>query len=429
MSSASSGAPAYDISAATPDQACGQGPQAGPAKVPRVSVIVLNRNGERIIGKCLDHLLAQTFDDFDILLVDDNSADGSIVVAESYLGCGKLSIVRSHRNLGVPGARNLGLVHAKGEILAFIDNDGYAHKEWLAAALRTLESDDKIGAIASVVFFANRKTILNACGGTINQQGYGGDFCYHIPYEFADIPREVLFPMGCGIVLRRKALSQTWQFDSRPIKWYEDVELGIWLWACGYKVVVAQDAWIDHGWGFSDAFLPDIVHVRESQDHAFLPDRAYMCERARIRNVLKYYPARRLMSWLSHEVSHFAHAAGTMRSVLIKAWLWNLHHLPSAWRWRLRIRRHKAPFWHLIDSTWGYFPGPVPDDAANYLDLKQAHSTLLMDGRNDMHQLNFGWYEAETDAGRTFRWSARQASVLFRFHVPVLNCTIAFAGS
>src|SRR5580704_11941942 len=107
---------------------------------PAVSVIVLNHNGEAIVGKCLDHLLAQTFDDFEILVVDNDSRDRSLAVIEPYLGSGRLSVIRSRRNLGVAGGRNLGVKHAQGAIVAFIDNDGYADKDWLAEAVKTMAS-------------------------------------------------------------------------------------------------------------------------------------------------------------------------------------------------------------------------------------------------------------------------------------------------
>ena len=89
-----------------------------------VSVIVLNLNGEKILRNCIDHLLRQTYRNLEIIVIDNGSTDGSVAVLEQYLGTGKLSVVRCHKNLGVPGGRNLGVWHAQGEILAFMDNDG-----------------------------------------------------------------------------------------------------------------------------------------------------------------------------------------------------------------------------------------------------------------------------------------------------------------
>src|SRR5713101_4502456 len=142
------------------------------------SVVVLNFNGESIIGKCLDHLLAQSYPNFEIIVVDNNSTDGSRATIEPFLATGKISVVASGTNLGVPGGRNLGLRAARGEIVAFIDNDGYADRNWLSEAIATLESQPDIGAVASVVFFAHSKAVLNGAGGTMNRSGFGGDLCY-----------------------------------------------------------------------------------------------------------------------------------------------------------------------------------------------------------------------------------------------------------
>jgi GT2 family glycosyltransferase len=396
--------PAYEAHTAVQPSAAAAGPR-------RVSVIVLNYNGAAVIRRCLDKLLLQSYPSFEIVVVDNHSTDASPAILEEYAGRG-VRVVRSPINAGVPGGRNLGLDAASGEIIAFIDNDGYADPDWLSAAVRTLESDARIGAVASVVFFANRRIVLNACGGTINRQGYGGDFCYHAPYEYAEIPHEVLFAMGCGIVVRKDALVAMGRFDALPIKWYEDVELGIWLWSCGYKVVVAPDAWIDHGWGHSDAFLPA---------------RAYMCERARVRTVLKYYPARHLAVWLAHELPHFVRVPGELRPPLLKAWIWNLAHLVSALGWRRKIRRHKGGFWHLMDPSWGQFPPPVVENGALEPDPSGWRASLKFDGSTEMPALNFGWHCLETsNNGLKFRWTDAHASAFFKLANAARNCHFSF---
>src|SRR5262245_45860619 len=84
-----------------------------------VSVIVLNLNGEQIIGRCLDHLLAQTYTNFEIIVVDNGSTDGTLSILEEYLKTGKLSVIKSTKNVGCQGGRNLGLQYAKGDIIAF----------------------------------------------------------------------------------------------------------------------------------------------------------------------------------------------------------------------------------------------------------------------------------------------------------------------
>jgi len=383
------------------------------APSPRVSVVVLNHNGERIIGKCLDHLMAQTFDDFEIVVVDNDSADASLAVMEKYLGSGRLSIVRSGRNLGVPGGRNLGVKHVQGSIIAFIDNDGYADPNWLRAVVDLLDSDARLGVVAPVVFFAGKKIIMNGAGGTVNLQGYGGDYCFDTPYEFAQLPHHVLYAMGCGMVARRSVLESVGPLDERLFNYYDDTELGIRAWKSGYQVAVAPDAWIDHGFGYSDKILGN---------------KAFLCERNRIRTVIKYFPVLRLPAWLGHEFAFTAAQPRETVSILIRAWQWNLVHLPSAIRLRIKFALRRGSFFHLLAPSWGHYPPPAPNNQTVHPDPSQAKNCVLMDGKTDIHQLNFGWYDAESEGTRTFRWSAPQASAWFRLRNASLSCTVAFSA-
>ena len=415
MSISGNGASANGTSASLNGRAAPDLLHRGPLSVqPRVSVIVLNHNGERIIAKCLDHLLAQTFEDFEIMVVDNNSTDASLAIIEPYLGTGRLSIVRASRNLGVAGGRNLGMRHVQGSIIAFIDNDGFADPGWLAAAVKAIESDPRIGVAASVVFFAGRQIILNGAGGTVNLQGYGGDHCFNVPYEFARMPRRVLYAMGCGMVARAEVLKRIGPLDEKLFNYYDDTELGIRTWKSGYEVAVAPDAFIDHGFGHSDRILGNKI---------------FLCERNRIRTVLKYFPILKLPAWFGHEVAYTGRLPHERLSIALKAWLWNLGHLPSALWLRLKFALRRGSFSDLLAPGWGEYPFPCPANQASRPDLARAQNSIVLDGTGDTAQLNFGWYQAERDHNRPFRWSAPQASALFRLRKPVLACTIAFVGS
>ena len=312
----------------------------------------------------------------------------------------------------MPGGRNLGLLYARGEIIAFMDNDGYADKNWLKETVQTLESDERIGAVASVVFFSQRKIILNGAGGTLNFQGYGGDICFNSPYEFAEIPHEVLYPMGCGMVIRKSLIDQIGPFDAVPFKWYDDAELGIRIWKLGFRVVVSPNAWVDHDMGHSDQFLQDKI---------------YLCERARIRTVLKYYPARRLFSWFLHEWRSLRYfKSPSLRSIPFKAWTWNIFHLASALKWRSKFVFKRNSFWHLLHPSWRSFPPPTPNNQAYRPDPKQAGDRLILDGDADRYQLNFGWYYLERDGPIRYRWTEAYASAFVRFLSPVRSLCLKF---
>ena len=94
-------------------------------KNPAISVIMPMYNMEKYIGECLDSLVAQTFKDFEVIIVDDCSTDKSCEIAESYASKLNLILIRSEKNsgghVGVP--RNKGIKIAKGDYIYFVDSD------------------------------------------------------------------------------------------------------------------------------------------------------------------------------------------------------------------------------------------------------------------------------------------------------------------
>ena len=95
-------------------------------KIPAVSVIIPLYNAEKYIGECLDSLFAQTFKDFEVIVVDDCSTDNSVEVVKNYAPKfkGRLKLIRRKKNSGGPGIpSDLGLKLSRGEYIFFMDND------------------------------------------------------------------------------------------------------------------------------------------------------------------------------------------------------------------------------------------------------------------------------------------------------------------
>jgi len=92
--------------------------------IPSVSVIVPMYKVERYIKSCVDSILAQTFQDFEIILVDDASPDGCVELCQKLYGDNeKVRLVRHEKNLGLGPARNTGMKHAVGKYIYFVDSD------------------------------------------------------------------------------------------------------------------------------------------------------------------------------------------------------------------------------------------------------------------------------------------------------------------
>ena len=111
----------------------------------KISIIIPCYNSEKYLAACMDSVLAQTFLDFEVLLVDDGSADGTLLIAESYAQKDARVHVFAKENGGVAAARNLGLDHAQGEWITFVDSDDLLPRD----ALETLLSgaDDAVDMV------------------------------------------------------------------------------------------------------------------------------------------------------------------------------------------------------------------------------------------------------------------------------------------
>ena len=107
-----------------------------------ISIIVPVYNGEQFIGRCIDSILSQTCQDWELILVNDGSRDKSGTICDEYQKKDSRIKVIHQENGGVSRARNRGLEEASGEYLAFVDADDYIVPELLDAALSNMTDVD-----------------------------------------------------------------------------------------------------------------------------------------------------------------------------------------------------------------------------------------------------------------------------------------------
>jgi glycosyltransferase involved in cell wall biosynthesis len=98
-----------------------------------ISVIVPVYNAEKYLHRCIDSILAQTYTDFELLLIDDGSPDNSGAICDEYAAKDSRVRVFHKENGGVSSARNLGLDNVRGEWITFVDSDDYIHQDFLSS--------------------------------------------------------------------------------------------------------------------------------------------------------------------------------------------------------------------------------------------------------------------------------------------------------
>lgn len=145
--------------------------------MPAISIIVPVYNAEEYLRRCVDSILAQTFTDFELLLVNDGSMDGSGAIAEEYAAKDSRIKVLTKQNGGVSSARNLGLDEARGDYVAFVDADDWVDKSMLREMYGGLMREQADVAYCDIcMVFANGEKVYKAAEHTSSKTVFLNNF-------------------------------------------------------------------------------------------------------------------------------------------------------------------------------------------------------------------------------------------------------------
>lgn len=244
---------------------------------PSVSVIVVNWNGEDYLKKCIDSLNAQTFRNFEVILVDNGSTDNSAVKLKQHYN-GFVNLISNQKNTGFCGGNNIGIRYAKGELIALLNMDAVAEPDWLETLVQSAEKNPKAGMWACRVLLNSDSFCFDSAGGLMF---YPDGVCRNRGWQEKDIGQynreeETLAPHGCAAMYRRKMLEQIGLFDEHYFAYLEDLDLGLRGQLAGWKCIYVPKA---------------IVHHERSVslgNHS--KTKAFLVERNRIWNMIKFLP-------------------------------------------------------------------------------------------------------------------------------------------
>lgn len=209
------------------------------------AVIIANWNGARHLRVCLDSLRRQTHPDFEIIVVDNGSSDGSLeMLAYEYP---QVQVLALEQNYGFVVACNRGAALTQADVLVMLNNDTEVEAQWLEALCRALQEYPEAGSAASKILLFDRRQTLHAAGDVL-------DACF-MPQNRGvweedrgqyDADRWVFGACGGAAAYRRQAWEQVGGFDERLFMYLEDVDLAWRLQAAGWKCVFAPAARVYH---------------------------------------------------------------------------------------------------------------------------------------------------------------------------------------
>lgn len=210
--------------------------------MPRVAIVVLNWNGWQDTLACVASLQALDYPNFQIVLVDNGSTDGSEAHFRHALPT--VELLQSGANLGFGGGCNVGLRHALAagaDYVWLVNSDATVERGALSALARVADEDSTLGAVGSVLLDADAAAQVQLWGG--GRVGLWSGRSVH-----CKSPGQTLhFVSGASMLLRRAALEQIGLFDDASFFMYwEDTDLGFRLRKAGWRLGVAADSKIRH---------------------------------------------------------------------------------------------------------------------------------------------------------------------------------------
>ncbi|GAB2974070.1 glycosyltransferase [Amycolatopsis acidiphila] len=211
----------------------------GETPLPLVSVIVVNYRGAADTITCLRALAGDLdYPRLEVICVDN--ASGGDDVARIKAAAPDVKLVESAENLGFAGGCNLGARHARGSVLAFLNNDARPDASWARAAVGALTADPTVAAVASKVLDWDGTGVDFVDAGLT---WFGMGYKRHAGGPLAGLPaaehenaKDVLFATGSAMFVRAGVFAELDGFDERFFMFYEDVDLGWRLNLRGWRV-------------------------------------------------------------------------------------------------------------------------------------------------------------------------------------------------
>lgn len=304
----------------------------------RVSVVIVTYNCRDIVGRTLDSLRTQTWPDVEVVVVDNQSGDGTAEwITEEYP---EVHVERPGANLGFADGNNVGVARTTGEYVFMLNPDAWLEPDTIRILATALAEDTTIGVVGGTVLHEDGTVQEN--GNLLDRTGFplprrGG--------ATHPIDRNVFYIGGCALMLRRADWDRAGGLDGRFFMFAEEVDLCWRIQLLGGDIAVVPDAVI---WHVGGATLAG-GYAKGGGNHRTSPRRIYLRERNTLAMMLRNGSLPGL-GWVALGwIANIAEALGfvVMRQPALaaqypRALWWNVRQLPHTLRLRRATQRQRV---------------------------------------------------------------------------------------
>ena len=239
----------------------------------KVAIIIVNWKQYELTKSCLSTLKSSKFNDFQIILIDNESNQKDLNDLKNQFD--QVKTFTSEKNLGFTGANNIGINYAiknQFEYVMLLNNDTEIDKNFINPLLEAFQKYNKLGAVQPVImnFYQNKK-VWNA-GGNLNKF-FGYTSVIKKPKY---INRKIDWISGCCILIKTVVIKKVGLLDENFFAYYEDVDWSIRIKKAGYDLAVVKSSLIYHHGSkaskneSSEGTLSPFVHYLNIRNHIFL---------------------------------------------------------------------------------------------------------------------------------------------------------------
>jgi len=215
----------------------------------KTTVVIPNYNGIKYLADCLDSLKNQTDKDFEILVVDNGSTDGSFELLADYP---EVQSIRFKENTGFCGAVNAGIKASDTEYVILLNNDTKVKETFVEKLTKAIEKDSKIFSVSAKMLNMHEPELIDDAGDLYCALGWA--FARGKGKKVSDynVPCKIFSSCGGAVIYRKEIFEQIGYFDERHFAYLEDLDIGYRAKIHGYINCYEPQAEVLHaGSGFS----------------------------------------------------------------------------------------------------------------------------------------------------------------------------------
>jgi len=211
---------------------------------PRASVIIVNYNGQAHLERCLPALVKADLLEYEIIVVDNASTDGSADYVEQDFP--QVRAIRTGANLGFGQGNNVGVRWARGKYLAFLNPDTTVEPGWLESLIAALEANPQAGLATSKILLLADPEHINTCGNDVHYTGL--TLCRGMEMDASAFPdqSEVGAVSGAAFAIRKEVFEELGGFDEAFFLYMEDTDLSWRARLAGYRCIYVPQSVVHH---------------------------------------------------------------------------------------------------------------------------------------------------------------------------------------